>query len=356
MNLVGHDAILEQFKTALGRGRLASSFLFTGPQGVGKRRFANHLAQSVFCGETRPEQLQPCGVCPSCQQVNAFTHPDLHIIEKPTDKRDIPVDLLIGERDHRMREGLCHDIAMKPTLGGRKVAIIDDADFLNEEGANCLLKTLEEPPASSILILISTSPLRQLPTIRSRCQLIRFLPLSTLQVVEVLNSLDLTHPPEDLEKAANYSNGSVKTAVDWLDQDLHDFRDTLFAQLEAKDVTRDNFCHVLQKFIESAGTEASDRRKRLHRVLELSIEFYQAVMVWSADIAETEIADPTPIMHAAGWCRDPELAANCLQTCFNAQAALNANAHIPTLIDGWMIELGKVARGEVQVQDTFSFP
>ena len=78
-----------------------------------------------------------------------------------------------------MREGLCHDIALKPFRGGRKIAIIDDADYLNQEGANCLLKTLEEPPEKSVIILIGTSQQRQLPTIRSRCQIVRFAPLST---------------------------------------------------------------------------------------------------------------------------------------------------------------------------------
>ncbi len=352
--LIGHETIRKQFRTALGKGRLASSFLFTGPLGIGKRHFANYLAQAVFCDQNPPEQLDPCGVCPACQQVKALTHPDLHVIEKPADKRDIPVETLIGDREHRMREGLCHEIAMKPMLGQRKVAIIDDADHLNEEGANCLLKTLEEPAPGSLLILISTSPLRQLPTIRSRCQLIRFAPLTTLQVVDVLQTLELTCSPEEIQRAASCASGSVQAALDWLDEDLHEFRETLFRQLEANDVTRDDFAKTLSKFVESAGTEASVRRRRLDRVLELAIEFYQSVMVWSADIAETEIPDPTPIMHAAGWCRDPELAANCLQTCMNAQAALHANAHIPTLVDAWMIELGRVARGDTQVLDTFA--
>ena len=70
-------------------------------------------------------------------------------VEKPADRTFIPVSLLIGEPDVRMREGFCHDVRIKPLMGQRKVAIIDDADFLNEEGANCLLKTLEEPPAGN---------------------------------------------------------------------------------------------------------------------------------------------------------------------------------------------------------------
>ena len=130
--------------------------------------------------------MDPCEYCPSCLQVAARTHPDLEIVSKPEDKSFLPLELFIGDKEHRMKEGLCHRIAMKPFQGGRKIAIIDDADFLNAEGANCLLKTLEEPPPQSVLILIGTSPAKQLPTIRSRCQLIRFRPLRTDQVEELL--------------------------------------------------------------------------------------------------------------------------------------------------------------------------
>ncbi len=169
--------MVEQFRRALARGRLASSFLFAGPEGIGKRTFALKLAQAMLC-TTRPEEtLDPCGTCPSCVQVAAGTHPDLHLVGKPEDKSFIPLELLIGDREHRRREGLCHNIGLKPYLGGRKIAMIDDADYLNAEGANSLLKTLEEPPPRSVLILIGTSPAKQLPTIRSRCQLIRFRPL-----------------------------------------------------------------------------------------------------------------------------------------------------------------------------------
>ena len=84
-----------------------------------------------------------------------------------------------------MREGLCHDISLKPYMGNRKVAIVDDADYLNAEGANSLLKTLEEPPPRSVLILVGTTPAKQLPTIRSRCRIIRFDPLPTETVAEL---------------------------------------------------------------------------------------------------------------------------------------------------------------------------
>ena len=81
--------------------------------------------------------MDPCGECPGCVQVAAGTHPDLILVAKPEDKSFLPLELLIGDKEHRMREGLCHDIGLKPFMGGRKVAIIDDADHLNAEGANC---------------------------------------------------------------------------------------------------------------------------------------------------------------------------------------------------------------------------
>ena len=144
--ILGHDDVAARFRLGLERGRLASSFLFVGPPGIGKRRFAFGLSQVLLCG-VRPEAaMDPCGTCPSCVQVRSLTHPDLEYVRKPDDKAFLPLELLIGDKEHRGRAGLCHRLALKPFMGGRKVAIIDDADFLNPEGANSLLKTLEEPP------------------------------------------------------------------------------------------------------------------------------------------------------------------------------------------------------------------
>src|SRR5687768_14848315 len=100
----GHDAVVEQFRRALTRGRLASTFLFVGPPGVGKRAFARQLAKTLLCSESPPERMSPCGRCPSCQQVAARTHPDLFEIAKPEDRSFIPIKLLIGEDESRMKE------------------------------------------------------------------------------------------------------------------------------------------------------------------------------------------------------------------------------------------------------------
>ena len=108
--------------------------------------------------------LQPCGQCPACIQIDAGTYPDYFYARRPDDAADFPVDLM---RD------LCKSFSLKSARGRGKVVVLDDVDDLNEESANCFLKTLEEPPPRSVLILIGSSAERQLTTIVSRCQVVR---------------------------------------------------------------------------------------------------------------------------------------------------------------------------------------
>jgi len=171
--ILNHRSALERFQKSVANNRLASTYLFVGKNGVGKHLFGLKLAQALLC-EGNTEPLTPCGSCPSCAQVSAQTHPDLILVSKPPEKAFIPLELFIGKPEHRRQTGLCHEIGLKPFRGGRKIAIIDDADFLNVEGANSLLKTLEEPPVNSLLILIGSSEQKQISTIVSRSQTIRF--------------------------------------------------------------------------------------------------------------------------------------------------------------------------------------
>src|SRR5262245_57916847 len=112
--ILGHDRLVEQFRRALRRERLASTFLFVGPTGVGKRTFALKLAQGLLCDNVPPARLEPCGHCAACQQVAAGTHPDVEVVSRPADKAFIPLATLIGEDERRMREGLCYNISLKP--------------------------------------------------------------------------------------------------------------------------------------------------------------------------------------------------------------------------------------------------
>src|SRR6185437_3301455 len=99
--LEGHDDVVDRFRAMLSRGRLAHTFLFVGPAGVGKRSFALRLAAALLCPNRPVEALDPCGICASCLQVAAGTHPDLLQVRKPADKSFIPLELFIGPKEKR---------------------------------------------------------------------------------------------------------------------------------------------------------------------------------------------------------------------------------------------------------------
>ncbi len=142
----GHDEVAEKLRRAVGQSP-GEQLPLLWPGRCGKTRaFALRFAQALLCQARPAADLDPCNTCPSCSMALGGTHPDIEVVAKPEEKALLPVELFLCDREHRGREGLCHWIGLKPFMGGRRIAIIDDADFFNEAGANCLLKTLEEPP------------------------------------------------------------------------------------------------------------------------------------------------------------------------------------------------------------------
>jgi len=339
----GHDEVVEQFRRALRRRRLASSFLFVGPEGIGKRTFAVTLARALLCRRRPEEALDPCGECPACVQVLAGTHPDLEQVARPEGKAFIPLELFIGDKEHRGREGLCHDISLKPYMGGRKIAIIDDADHLNPEGANCLLKTLEEPPPKSVLILIGTSPARQLPTIRSRCQLIRFRPLPSETVAELLIARGLVTDADDARRLAQRGKGSLQRALELADPELWTFRQTLLQRLAEPVLDSVGLAKAVAGFVDGAGKQAAARRARLRRVLGFAAEFYRCWLRAAGNDGETGDAElrRAVALAMAGRAEDPQTTAGRLERCLDAAEQIDRNANQSTLIESWLDDLAR---------------
>jgi DNA polymerase-3 subunit delta' len=341
----GHDAVLERFRQALARGRLASTFLFVGPAGVGKRTFALQLAQGLLCERAAPERLAACGDCQTCHQVAAGSHPDVQVVSKPADKNFIPLELLIGDKEHRMQEGLLHNISLRPYSGKRKIAILDDADYLNKEGANCLLKTLEEPPPKSLLILLGTSEQRQLPTIRSRCQIVRFSPLDESDVAELLVERGLCDDTAIARRAAAHSRGSLSLAWLWCDEQMAEFRRQLLAILCRSEHEAAAAAKTIAQFVDDAGKETALKRERLRLAVSLAEEFYRAALLW---IASGQSPGDRELSAAVGdavkWIGGAEAALDCLEICLDAYGHIDANVHPATFIEWWLDELFAAAR------------
>ena len=171
--IIGHERPKRFLQSALRSERLAHALLFHGEERIGKLLMARVLAQAVNCeASPPPDPPDACGVCRSCRQIETGAHPDVTILTATGEK---------GETDHT-RE-IESRFIYRPLIGRLKIVILDNADLLRREAANALLKTIEEPPPDSLIVLVSSRPEALLPTIRSRCQEIRFAPLA-LDVVE----------------------------------------------------------------------------------------------------------------------------------------------------------------------------
>jgi DNA polymerase-3 subunit delta' len=314
----GQDEVVERFRRILAAGKLASTYLFVGPAGIGKRRFATELAHALLCTETPDAELEPCGKCDSCRMFAAGNHPDFDIVGLPPDKSMLPIETFIGDREHRNQEGLCHRIGLKPFFGRRKVAVVDDADHFSIPSANCLLKTLEEPPPSALVILIGTSPSRQLPTIRSRSQIVRFQPLTTEMVAQILLDTGAISDRTTALRAAELSEGSVERAQQFVDPTLSEFRDQLLAALRSPHVDGVRLAQATQVFVDEAGKEASMRRERLRLVIGFALEYFRSLL-HSSDSPETVVSQ--------------------LDACLEALEQVDRNANQGLVIQNWCQEL-----------------
>lgn len=378
----GVEEIALQFARANARGRLGGSFLFVGPQGIGKRVFAFQLAKTLLCrrqfaesgspilreGETveslSSEELlarfQPCGECDACKQfefnvaatdVVMPTHPDFTYVCKPAERSFIPIELLIGEREARMQSGFCAELRRTTFLGGRRVAILDDADYLNEEGANALLKTLEEPPKNTVIILVGTSATKQLPTIRPRCQIFRFSPLTSDAVVDVLLTQDAVGSPEEAEAIARNSGGSMTEAYRALNSDFSQFQHTLLTELSRTPFNAVQLAAKVCEYVDAASKEAAIRRPRLQHILLSALVYFRTMYrELAADGArfgsEPGFAAAHPfVRRALNACEfSPEYVLACEERTLEALEQVDRNANLPFVAEAWLYDLAEYRR------------
>jgi DNA polymerase-3 subunit delta' len=213
----GHERIRALLARSLAAGRLPPALLFAGPDGVGKRRLALALAQALICERAGEDA---CSACAPCSRVARGIHPDLVLVEPVTSAIKIEqvrdVALAIGSRPFEARA---------------RAFVIDDAHAMTEQAANALLKALEEPPATSHVVLVTSAPQALLPTIRSRCQILRFgaLPVGVLE--GVLRNEGMLE--DEARLRATLACGSLGAARDFESEAYRALRDDLMGLLDA---------------------------------------------------------------------------------------------------------------------------
>jgi DNA polymerase-3 subunit delta' len=309
----GHDALIEGFRRVVRRGRLAHAYLFTGPPGVGKRRFAAELAKALLCETPPPDRLQACDHCPGCVQVEAGTHPDFFAVARPEEVAAMPIDVI--------RE-LGRNLSLKPVRGHGKVALIDDADDFDDPitshaAANALLKTLEEPPPGSVLLLIGTSADRQLPTIRSRCQVVRFAPLPDDLVAELLRAQGVA---DDLRgRLVRLAGGSPGLALELADPALWEFRARFLAGLMRRPLDAVALGQLWSEFVEEAGKESAAQRRRAQVVLRLLIDLLDDALTLGLGCPPRRTGpEDRPTLEALAQQAGPDLLLALLERCLEA--------------------------------------
>lgn len=246
-----------RLRSSLSAGRLAHALLITGPVGVGKTQLARALAAALLCREPLKDAMA-CGRCPACLQSGGGSHPSLFWLRREAEQRDIPIDAV---------RQLCARLAMTSHDGGAKVAVVADAGALNASGFNALLKTLEEPPTGSYLLLLAERPMMIPATVRSRCQLLRCPPPPAEPAMQWLRSQLPKATAEDLKDLLVEAHGAPVLAL-------------LLAQTEAR-AKRRAWVQTLQSLLAGQRSVVEAAAAVLPRAdRELAAEFLRWSVGW----------------------------------------------------------------------------
>jgi DNA polymerase-3 subunit delta' len=324
-DIAGHRRLLELTARAAARGSLPPSLIFAGPDGVGKLRSAVALAQLFNCAAPIDAPVpDACGTCPACRRIARGVYADVLMLA-PGDSGSIKVD--------QAREAIERS-AYRPFEGRRRVVIVNDADAMEPSAQNALLKTLEEPPNASTFVLITSRPDMLLPTVRSRCQRLRFARLSAGDVATVLMREHGFAEPE-AHAAALLADGSIGQALEADTEGYAAAREAAAALLGSAGAARD----PRQRLAAARAFGGGDKvdRDELGRRLQLVSSMLRdvSVLLSRADERSLANADLKPALQRLATAFDDDRAVRAFSAVDRALTALERNAS-PKIVADWL--------------------
>lgn len=257
-DVIGHEHLIEHLQSAIAMKKISHAYIFDGEKGAGKKFLADIFAAALQCEVGGPE---PCGTCTSCKQAEGQNHPDIIRIthEKPN---TISVD--------DIRQQLCGDIMIKPYKGPYKIYIVDEAEKLNVQAQNALLKTIEEPPAYAVILLLTTNAESFLPTIRSRCVTLHLKPAKDSLVRKYLME-QVKIPDYQADICVAFAQGNIGKA-------------RRLALSEEFGQMKEHAIHLV-KYIQEM--EISELIFSMHKITEFKADisdYLDLLMVWYRDV------------------------------------------------------------------------
>ncbi len=268
-HIVGQSQLVGRMDRILSGGRIVHAYLFTGPAGSGKKTLSSLFAQALLCegpGE------KPCGVCRTCRQFQAGSHPDVMWIRRQEGRKNILIEQ-IRDMQEKMK--------VKPFQAGNRICFIENAQEMTEQAQNALLKTLEEPPSHSVFFLLADSTFSILPTIRSRCQMVRIGSLPREDVAGILTKR-LSLPREKAMTYAALSQGVPGKALSLAeDESFRGNRERLMGGLSMAGSSR-----ILELY-----DVFQDHREQVDDLLDILILWFRDLLVYK------ETGDPDRIIN-----------------------------------------------------------